>query len=386
MEQHEAMGSRKVGSIKYGPETITRAFEYYATSRSCYSKLAKDYELPCVRSLQRITSKFGKFDETKFLSSVFSHLDERQRRCVLMLDEIYAKSALLFHGSTLFGIAANDPKKLATTVLAMMLKATFGGPEFIAKMLPVAKLDSGFQYSQAIALIENVIQQQAEILAVIVDGNRVNQKFFKHFTRVAGKPWLGYLPKLNKFLYLLYDYVHVLKCVRNNWLTETDGELKYEWNGETLIAKWNILRHLHLVESTGINQLSKLNEKSVFPKPIERQNVDLCLRVFSYETIAALETHPEVDQNEARGTIQFLKIMVGFWKIVNTKEKGEMELFKDKLRGEITDQDDVKLQILQKIACMAEKMTAKIKDRVKQLTTCSDKALAHFCRGLVDMT
>ena len=58
-----------------------------------------------------------------------------------MNDEIYVKTALLLHGGTLFGKAANDPSNLATTVLSMMLKATFGGPEFIAKMLPVAKLD-----------------------------------------------------------------------------------------------------------------------------------------------------------------------------------------------------------------------------------------------------
>ena len=125
----------------------------------------------------------------------------------------------------------------------------------------------------------------------------MNQKFFKHFTRVAGKPWLSYMPKFNKFLYLLYDYVHLLKCVRNNWLTEENGELQYEWNGEKMIAKWNILRHLYHLESTNpLVKLSKLSEKSVFPKPIERQNVNLCLNVFSYETIAALETHPMIDQ------------------------------------------------------------------------------------------
>ena len=65
--------------------------------------------------------------------------------------------------------------------------------------------------------------------------------------------------------------------------------------------------------------------------------VSLCLDVFSYETIAALETHPGIDQNEARGTIQFLKIMTAFLKILNTNEKGEFELFKDKLRGEISN-------------------------------------------------
>ena len=106
------------------------------------------------------------------------------------------------------------------------------------------------------------------------------------------------MPNLKKFLYLLYDYVHLLKSVRNNWLTEENGELEYEWNGEKQIAKWNILRHLYLVESPSLIKLSKLNERSVFPTPIERQNGSLCMNVFSYETNAALETHPAIDQHE----------------------------------------------------------------------------------------
>ena len=386
IEQHTAMDARNVGQVKYTHEMMTRAFEYYADSRSSYSKFAQDYELPCVRTLQRITSRFGKYDESKFLNGVFSNLDNRQRKCVLMLDEIYAKAALLLHGSTMFGQAANDPSKLATTVLSMMLKAAFGGPEFIAKMLPVANLDSAFQFSETMSLIKNIDALDAEVLAVVVDGNRVNQKFFKNFTRVAGKPWLAYLPEMNKFLYLLYDYVHLLKCVRNNWLTEDNGELEYEWNGETFVAKWNILRHLYLLESSSLAKLSKLSEKTVFPKPIEKQNVQLCLNVFSYETIAALETHPLIDQADAQGTIQFLKIMLGFWKIVNTKKKGELQLFRDELRGEITDPNDDKLKILLKIADMVEKMTAPGKVRVKQLTTDTGKALAHTCRGLVELT
>ena len=108
--------------------------------------------------------------------------------------------------------------------------------------------------------------------------------------------------------------------------------------------------------------------------------------MFSYETIAALETHPDINQVEAEGTIQFLKIMVAFWKICNTKEKGEFQFFKDNLRGEITDPNDVKLRVLLKIADMAEKMTAKGKNRVRQLTRDTGKALANVCRGLVDLT
>ena len=108
--------------------------------------------------------------------------------------------------------------------------------------------------------------------------------------------------------------------------------------------------------------------------------------MFCYETIAALETHSGIDQTDARGTIQFLKIMTAFWKIMNTNEKGEMKLFKDELRGEITDPEDMKLKILLKIADMAERMTAPGKYRVRQLSKDTGTALAHVCRGIVDMT
>ena len=52
------------------------------------------------------------------------------------------------------------------------------------------KLDAKFQYSKALALIENIINAQGDILAVIVNGNRVNQKFFKKFARetLVGSP------------------------------------------------------------------------------------------------------------------------------------------------------------------------------------------------------
>ena len=43
--------------------------------------------------------------------------------------------------------------------------------------------------------------------------------------------------------------------------------------------------------------LSKLNEVSVRPKPIERQSVPTCQRVFCEETLAALRVHPGLDQN-----------------------------------------------------------------------------------------
>jgi len=94
-------------------------------------------------------------------------------------------------------------------------------------------------------------------------------------------------------MFLLYDYVHIIKCIRNNWLTEKMGELQFVHNGETFIARWNDLRELFKLEQNKKNfvTLSNLNYVAVYPKPIERQSVAICLRVFCDKTVTALKTH-----------------------------------------------------------------------------------------------
>ena len=66
---------KKGGNEKlHSPEMPTRSFEYFATSRSFYSPLQQDFQLPSVRTLTRITSKVGKVTETEFSASIFKNL------------------------------------------------------------------------------------------------------------------------------------------------------------------------------------------------------------------------------------------------------------------------------------------------------------------------
>ena len=253
-----------------------------------------------------------------------------------MLDLVYVKSTLLYHGGTLFRRSVNHPDQLVKTILAFMLKCLFGGPKFITKMLPVTKLDAGFQHSLCVRIIENVKEQQhATVLAVIADENRVNQTFFQTFKTVRGKPWL-----CEDNMFLPYDYVHILKYIRNNWLTEKCRELEFEYNGKVQVARWKDISDLFLLESKSLVKLSKLNAIAVSPKPVEQQIVSTCLRVFSDETISALETHPNTGQEKIQGTIQFLKIIVSFWKIVNVNSIGADIRYKDDLHGVILSLDE----------------------------------------------
>ena len=371
-----------IGRKFFSPGIIIRAFEYFCTSRTLYNKLRQDYALPSTRTLTRITSKVGKLEEGRFLKKVFENTTENQKLCIVMFDEIYVKMAMLFHGGTVFGKAVDEPTKLAKTVLGIMVVCLYGGPRFLSKMLPVANLNADFVKTEIGETIENIIAANGEVKVLICDGNRVNQRYFKMFATISSKPWLS-----ESGLFLLFDFVHLIKSLRNNWLTDKTKEVIFYDNGVPKIAKWSHLVALYTLEASTIIKLSKLNEVSVFPKPIERQKVSTCLRIFCEETATALLTHPGMSNVEGReDTATFIKLVVQFWKIVNVKGLGADIRHNDPLQAAICDPEDERLTFLSTFGDMAIKMkTSSNKARVRQLTTDTANAMYQTCHGLVDL-
>ena len=75
-----------MGKKVYTPEQMTRAFEYYATSRSLYGKLRKDYKLPSEKALEFLTSKVNHLTDGEFLKDIFAGLKMKQRRVTIIID------------------------------------------------------------------------------------------------------------------------------------------------------------------------------------------------------------------------------------------------------------------------------------------------------------
>ena len=230
-EQLDVMGAQKCVEKSYSSDTIVRAFRYYATLKSCYEKFRTDYKLPSVRTLRKLTSKVSKLNDKEFVSNIFPNLDEKQGKCIVLVDEVYVKPSLQYHGGHIFGKAANNPDALANTVLAIMIKCLNGGPRFLVKMIPVSKLNATFLYDQVCQILEIIKSSSGTVMAVITDNNRTNQAFFKLFNTPESKPW-----KTSDGIFLLYDYVHLLKSVRNNWVTEKTQNLEFEHENKKEIA------------------------------------------------------------------------------------------------------------------------------------------------------
>ena len=144
---------------------------------------------------------------------------------------------------------------------------------------------------------------------------------------------------------------------------------------------------LYELEKNSLVTLSRLNETAVHPKPIERQRVPTCLRVFCEETIAALETHEGIDKDAVKGTVTFLKMFVEFWKIVNVHQVGANVRLCDDLCAVMRSPDDWRLEYLLKLADIVEGMKKKGKGkRVQCLTPDTSESFAFTSRGMVDLT
>ena len=64
--------------------------------------------------------------------------------------------------------------------------------------------------------------------------------------------------------------------------------------------------------------MSKLTYVAAIPKPIERQKVHTCLKVFWNETVDALKFHPGMLDENVDGTVTLITKMIEYWKIVRT--------------------------------------------------------------------
>lgn len=366
----------------YSVDMISRCFDYYSRSRSAYSRLVQDFKLPAIKLLQRITSNCSKIEDETFLKSIFDHLNPHQKRTVILMDEVYVKCALSYHGGAVFGKALNQKDALANTILSVMIKCLYAGPQFIYKALPIKGLTSSFLQNACCETIETIENQDhGEVIAVITDGHKINQKTFDMMKESDEKPWI----KKDSNTFLLYDFVHIQKCIRNNWITEKNQELEYSFDGKTQVAKWSDIKLLYEFEKNSLVKLSKLDSVAVSPKPIERQRVSTCLKVFCDETVAALENHSKLNQDSVSGTSNFLKIFIKVWKIMNVKGVAEANRMNDPLREVIRHLDDDRLLFLEQVGLMALSMKPKGKVRMRTFTHDTSKFLFHNCFAFVEL-
>lgn len=76
---------------------VSRFLKPDTLPESLYDFLRKYYELPAVTTNTQIKLKVSSSSENTFLHSAFKSLEDNQKTCLILHDEVYVKKMLLYH-------------------------------------------------------------------------------------------------------------------------------------------------------------------------------------------------------------------------------------------------------------------------------------------------
>ena len=154
------------------------------------------------------------------------------------------------------------------------------------------------------------------IVPIVCDNCPTNQAVYK----LMGGPGKTKLADQSE-VYLVFDYVHVYKNLRNNWITEKTQQLPFGKDGKEYIACWSDVVALH---QEGNKSALRLTNTSVHTNPLQRQCVPLVRKVFNGKIIAAFKALKS-EINFSEGTEWF--------KVMNVKDRFVSIRSRDELRS-----------------------------------------------------
>lgn len=136
----------------------------------------------------------------------------------------------------------------------------------------------------------------------------------------------------NRPLFFIFDSVHILKCIHNNWLNQKNsGQCMYyidfDDHTKTKTASFETVKKLHSLEDEKIVKYAYgVTIKALCPNNIERQNVKLVLQIFNEHVIQGL-IHSGESLLHFKETADYIKLIYTWWSIMNVKTifKGDIK-------------------------------------------------------------
>ena len=179
--------------------------------------------LPSSRYLRQLSGNLSAdvLEETNaYLKTKLKYLKPQERYINLLLDEIHIKPGVIYKNSKLTG--TNDDGDIATSIHCFMITSLLSNNKDVVALVPATKITA----EQLCKLTKSILQRLASsgyrVISIITDGNRINRKMFK---LLAGCFDVSDLPssipnpcKPDEQIFFLFDSVHILKCIRNNWI------------------------------------------------------------------------------------------------------------------------------------------------------------------------
>ena len=325
---------RPSNNLNFAKNIIVLASELLCVSPAAYRMLRNSGVMKLPRE-QLIRNLMSRSFQDSNLKPFFDSLKPQQRLVNILFDEVKLKKTLRFMSGHILGQAVNAPDLQATSALVFELVCHHGGPRLIVRLYPVAKLDADKLQCYLLECIRLTEESGGRPVSVICDNCAVNQSVY----RKLGGPGEIKLQQCDHSIYLVYDYVHVFKNLRNNWLTEKMQELAFVKDNVEYVARWSDIRKVHDEDKKTALRLTKLTHTSVFPKPLQRQSVPLVCQVFNDKTVAGLKFLTD-KLSCADGTVVFVSLVNDWFKMMNVKDKFMSVKLRDECRVPWTENCD----------------------------------------------
>ncbi len=288
--------------------------------RTRYEHLRQFLTLPSDRKVKSVVSGAKK---EQVMQEVFAKVTEQQKQCLLIVDEVKIRPTVAFSGGVLSGFAENLPTEKASSMLGIMARCLHGGPSVMVSIVPVHKLSGEYQFSVVIEAASLIEKCGGNVVGSITDNHKVNQRFNSSFQRTESWRAVHPLDAKRKW-FLLFDPVHLFKCLRNNWYTEKTRQISFD---NQHVGHFADVYNLYVTEKESVLKTTNLTSSSVSPSRLQLQNVQHVVPVFNEKVVAALRIQGKVE------TAATVEVISNWWKTMNVASKGEHIVFNDPHRA-----------------------------------------------------
>lgn len=306
-----------------------------------------------------------------------------------MIDEVHLQAYFDYKAGFVTGAAVNSSSP-AKTAHVFMIQSLLSSNKDVVHILPVAQIDARVLHDFLQKLIIDLEASGFKIVA-LSDNNSINRKAMSFFAKPARLSIVYQHPAdPSRPLFFVTDPVHLIKCIRNNWLNQCNiGKCMYfpdpkstDAKPKILTAPFKVLCQVHEAEKNDLLQVAPtLTLKALNPSNMERQNVKLALKIFNLSTVAALNTASFLHAQE---TSKYIDTILTWWNVINVKTPKKGERLRDELQGPITSSSCPQLEFLSRIVHWLDHW-ASLKHDNGRLTRETHSALSHTTRALHEL-
>ena len=213
---------------RYNLLTQVFSLKVHGISPACYRLIhgSNCLFLPQERNLLRIKNSIGlESCYIKILKETATTFNNLERHVILQMDEIHIRSDSCYKGGRVIG-SIDNPEDPPTTVFSLMISSLSAKFSTIVRLIPLGSSSAEKLFPIIKSTICDIESCNLFVEAVCTDNYPLNVSLFKLFSIDSKTLQPKVIHPCNPLrnLILLFDIVHIIKSIRNNWLNLKDYE------------------------------------------------------------------------------------------------------------------------------------------------------------------